>query len=266
LFAIRALEGLELVGEEKEILREIRREMESGDVVAKAVKELWKTSAHSVRSLEWLQSQGLLYFHSKIYVPDSLNLQQWIIFLCHDTKIAGHCERWKTLELVSHNYWWPQMSRYVGKYVSTCNMCLHTKAFHQPPVGELYPLSVPDAPWDVVSVDFIFELPEANGKDCIMVVVDSVTECSHFVDTVTTIPSIGFARLYVKHIWKHHGLPGKMLLDQGLQFVAEFMKELYSWNQPGCHYCPSSAGRQTDRASQSRIRTISLLVCQSTTR
>jgi hypothetical protein len=106
-------------------------------------------------------------------------------------------------------------------------MCLHTKAFHQPLVGELHLLPVPNAPWDVISVDFISELPEANGKDCIMVVVDSVTKCSYFVDTVTTISSVGSARLYVKHIWKHHGLPRKMLSDWGPQFVAEFMKELY---------------------------------------
>jgi hypothetical protein len=94
-------------------------------------------------------------------------------------------------------------------------------------MGELHPLPVPDAPWDVVSVDFISELPEANGKDCIMVVVDSVIKCSHFVDTVTTISAISFTRLYAKHIWKHHGLPGKMLSDRGPQFVVEFMKELY---------------------------------------
>jgi RNase H-like domain found in reverse transcriptase len=51
LFAIRALEGLELVGEKKKILREIRRETESGgkeEAVAKAVEELRKMSAHSV--------------------------------------------------------------------------------------------------------------------------------------------------------------------------------------------------------------------------
>jgi hypothetical protein len=103
------------------------------------------------------------------------------------------------------------MSRYVGKYVSTCDMCLRTKALCQPPVSELHPLPVPEAPWDVVSVDFISELPEVNGKDCIMVVVDSVTKRSHFVDTNTTISAVGSTRLYVKHVWKHHGLPGKVV-------------------------------------------------------
>jgi hypothetical protein len=70
-------------------------------------------------------------------------------------------------------------------------------------------------------VDFISKLLEANGKGCVMVVVNSTMKQSHFVDTVSS------ARLYMKHIWKHHGLPGKMLLDQGLQFVVEFMRELY---------------------------------------
>jgi hypothetical protein len=56
------------------------------------------------------------------------------------------------------------MSRYISKYVFTCDMCLHTKALHQPPIGELHPLLVLDTPWDVVSVDFISELPEANAR------------------------------------------------------------------------------------------------------
>ena len=60
------------------------------------------------------------------------------------------------------------MSRYIGKYVSTCDMCLCTKVSHQPPVGELNPLSVLDAPWDTISVNFIVELPESEGKDAIM--------------------------------------------------------------------------------------------------
>ena len=92
-------------------------------------------------------------------------------------------------------------------------MCLHTKVSHQPPVGELNPLPVPDAPWDMISVDFIVELPESEGKDAIMVVVDSVTKHDHFMDMVTTLSAAGTAKLYVQHIWKHHGLPGKAVSD-----------------------------------------------------
>ena len=106
-------------------------------------------------------------------------------------------------------------------------MCLRTKSLRQPPTGELHPLPILDAPWDNASVNFIVQLPESNGKDTIMVVVDSVTKWSHFVSTVSTLSAANTAQLYLHHIWKHHGLPRKVVSDQGPQFVAEFMRELY---------------------------------------
>ena len=38
----------------------------------------------------------------------------------------------------------------------------------------------------------------------------------------------GTARLFVQHVWKLHGIPCKVVSDQGPQFVAEFTWELYS--------------------------------------
>jgi len=119
------------------------------------------------------------------------------------------------------------MSRYVGRYISTCDMCLRTKSFQCPLTVELHPLPIPSAPWDTISVDLIVELPQSAGHDSIMVVVDSVTKCAHFVSTVTTISAAGAAHLFLNHVWKHHGLPRKVVSDRGPQFVAEFNWELY---------------------------------------
>ena len=72
LFAIRALEGLQVVGEEREILKEIRCGMEAEDqeeVVIMAVKGLKKFPAKSVRSSEWSLENSLLYYRGKVYVP-----------------------------------------------------------------------------------------------------------------------------------------------------------------------------------------------------
>ena len=103
LFAIRALEGLQLVGEEKNILKEIRHGMDRKDqeeVVVKAVKELKKSPVKSVRSSEWSMENDLLYYRGKVYVPGP-KLHRQIVDLCHDSKLAGHPRRWKTLDLVS---------------------------------------------------------------------------------------------------------------------------------------------------------------------
>ena len=58
-----------MVGEEKDILKEIRDRMETEDqeeVIVKAVKELEKSPAKSVKSSEWSLENGLLYYRGKI--------------------------------------------------------------------------------------------------------------------------------------------------------------------------------------------------------
>jgi len=129
------------------MLREICQGNQKGnqeEPVAKAVRELQQTSSKMVHSAEWSEDNGVLQFRGKIYVPQNSDLQRQIVSLCHDTKVTGYPGCWKTLELVSRNYWWPQMSRYIGQYVSTCDLCLRTKPIRQAPVSELYPLWIPD--------------------------------------------------------------------------------------------------------------------------
>jgi len=104
-------------GPEKDILKEIRRGNQRGDQeepVAKAARELWQATSKMVRSAEWSEKEGLFQFRGKIYVPQNTDLRRRVVLLCHDTKVAGHPGRWKTLELVSRDYWWPQISRYIG--------------------------------------------------------------------------------------------------------------------------------------------------------
>ena len=64
-------------------------------------------------------------------------------------------------------------------------------------------------------MDFIVELPKSGGYDAVMVVVDSVDKQSHFIKTVTTIMAAGTANLYLRNIWKLHGLPQKVISNHG---------------------------------------------------
>jgi hypothetical protein len=96
--------------------------------VAKAAGELWKDKGRgTVKSAEWSESDRLLMFHGKIYVPKDRELRCCIIEQHHDMCIPRHAGRFKTLELISCNYWWPQMSRYISIYVKTCDLCNQTK-------------------------------------------------------------------------------------------------------------------------------------------
>ena len=110
------------------------------------------------------------------------------------------------------------MSWYIRRYVSTCDLCLRTKAHRHPLVREFHPLPILDNPWDTVSVDFIVELLDSEGYNAVMVVVDSVTKRAHFIPTFTTVTAAGTARLFIQHVWKHHGLPRKVVSNRGPQF------------------------------------------------
>jgi len=119
------------------------------------------------------------------------------------------------------------MSQYVGMYVSHCDLCLLTKIQYRLPTRELQPLLIPEERWDVISVDFISELLESGRYDSVMVAIDSIGKRSHFVEMVTTVIAAGAANLYLRNIWKLHGLLQKVVSDHRPQFVAAFMKELY---------------------------------------
>jgi hypothetical protein len=166
-------------------------------------------------------------FHGKIYVPKDKDLRRCIVEQHHDTHITGHAGRFKALELISRNYWWPQMSCYIGIYVKHCDLCNRTKVQCRRPISELHPSETPEALWETISVDFIVKLPESHGYDAIMCIVDSLTKCAHFIPTHTTINAEGIALLFLKEVWKHHGTPWVVISDRGPQFVAGFMHELY---------------------------------------
>src|SRR5258708_28762920 len=85
------------------------------------------------------------------------------------------------LELVSWNYWWPGLSRYVAKFVVGCNTCNWTKTFPTQKVGKLIPNKVPDQHWQVISVDMIRGLLDSKGYNAILVVVDRLSKqhCTH---------------------------------------------------------------------------------------
>jgi hypothetical protein len=96
--------------------------------VAKAARELQKDKGRgTIKSTEWFKSDRLLMFYGKIYVPKDRELRHHIVKQHHNTRIVGHAGHFKTLELISRNYWWPQMSRYIGIYMKHCNLCNRTK-------------------------------------------------------------------------------------------------------------------------------------------
>src|SRR5258707_13317352 len=72
----------------------------------------------------------------------------------------------------------------------------------------------------------IGELPDSKGYNAVLVVVDHLSKRIHAVPTVTSLDSAGVARLFLEHVWHHHGLPEEVISDRGPAFVSNFSHKL----------------------------------------
>src|SRR5260221_8274601 len=177
-------------------------------------------------SNEWTCAEGIVLYQGKVYVPDNPQLHHDLVHAHHSATVARHPRCWKMLELVSWNYWWPGLSRYIAKFVAGCDMCNWTKTFPMQKVGKLIPNKVPDQCWQVISVDMIGELPDSKGYNAILVVVDCLSKRIHAIPTVTSLDSAGVTRLFLEHVWHHHGLLEEVISDRGPAFMSNFSREL----------------------------------------
>ena len=123
---------------------------------------------------------GLLYYEGLLYVPEG-PCRLRVLQSRHDFPSAGHFGFNKTMELISRDFWWPQMWKSVKEFVTTCDICSRSKIPRHRPYGLLRPLEIPKKPWTSISIDFIVDLPPSKGFDSIFLVVDQLTKMAHFV-------------------------------------------------------------------------------------
>ena len=139
------------------------------------------------------------------------------------------------------------------KYIKACQKCQRAKPDRTKRAAPLHPHDVPGGPWEIISVDLMGPLPESQGYDMIMVVVDRFSKYTYFLPTNATVTSKGIAKLFISHVFRDHGFPIKVISDRGTQFVSQFIKELYKAlgikGNPSMAYHPQTDG-QTERVNQ----------------
>jgi len=217
---------VEIIVDGIDLLEEVRRSKVKDDKVVKAVEEMKRAGVKMLRDEEWREIDGIMYKERKVYVPKDKKLRVEIIRLYHDMPIGGHGEQWKTVELVTKNFWWPGVTKEIKRYVERCDACQRNKNRTEQPAGKLMPNSILEKPWIHILADFITKLPLAQSYDSILVVVDRLTKMVHFIPTTEKKSAEELARLFRDNVWKLHGLPESIISDRGPQFVAGLMKEL----------------------------------------
>jgi hypothetical protein len=192
----------------------------------------------------------LLCWKNRLYVPKGLRKR--IMESEHDSKVAGHFGRERTMELLTRNFYWPNMESDVRSYCNECDNCQRTKAPRHAKHGLLHPLELACKPWTHISTDFITDLPESEGATMILVVVDRFTKMAHFIP-ISKKDSPTVARAYLENVWKYHGFPEDVVSDRDGTFTGQFFTDLYDYlgikRSMSTAYHPQTDG-QTERINQ----------------
>uniref|UniRef100_A0A803TY22 Gypsy retrotransposon integrase-like protein 1 n=1 Tax=Anolis carolinensis TaxID=28377 RepID=A0A803TY22_ANOCA len=168
---------------------------------------------------------GLLCYRNHVYIPPGPGREK-ALNLCHDSKPAGHFGLFKTIHLILRDFWWPRIRKDVENYVTTCPVCQRSKTRREKPAGLLHPLPTPSRPWEIISADFITDLPPSLGFTTILVVVDLFTKMAHFIPCEGLPTAKETADLFLQHVFRLHGLPKSLVTDRGSQFTSRFWKAL----------------------------------------
>ena len=175
-----------------------------------------------------LNENEFLLFKDKLYVPNVPKVKLLILDEIHKTPYSGHLGYQKTITMLRKEYFWPNMKTEVAKYIARCLECQQVKNEHQHPAGLLQPLPIPSWKWEVISLDFITGLPKnQNQNDSIMVVVDKLSKASHFIPVKTTYKATNIADIFLKHIFRLHGVPRVIISDRDPKFTGNFWKYLF---------------------------------------
>ncbi|KAF8700017.1 hypothetical protein RHS03_06926, partial [Rhizoctonia solani] len=200
---------------------------------------------------DYKMEAGLLFYQGRIVVPDIGTLRTDLLRIFHDSPLAGHPGRQRTLELVSRNYYWPGICADTYWHVDSCKTC---QQIRKPKYASIppQPLELPSRPWQHVLYDMIVDLPKDGNSDSILVIVDSFTKYVILVECSKKLKAPELADLFLRHVWKRYGMPKKTVLDQGRVFNNKFLKALYQQLGIDPHfssaYHPQSNG-QTERVN-----------------
>ena len=240
--------------------KEIAQWTERDPVLARVrrfVKRGWPSSVseealqpYSRRKEELSVLDGCLLWGSRVVVPRPG--REALVEELHGGHPGVVC-----MKALARSYmWWPGISKDLEQRVHSCPQCQQSR--NAPPPAPLHPWEWPREPWARLHLDFARPF---QGR-MFLVLVDAYTKWLEVLPMSSTTTAATVEKL--RHIFAVHGLPQRIVTDNGPQFTsrefAEFLEGNGVVHVQVAPYHPSSNGLaeravQTFKSGLQRIRT-----------
>jgi hypothetical protein len=87
---------------------------------------------------------------------------------------------------------------------------------------------VPEWKWKEIAMNFIVGLPRTqSGYNFIWVIMDRLTKVAHFIPIKITYSRPQLVELYMLRVACLHGVPKKIVSDNGTEFTLKFWERLH---------------------------------------
>ena len=134
----------------------------------------------------------------------------------HNLETAGHPGELETYNAIQQYYWWPGMKTFVKNYMKGCGPCQQFKIDRSPahPSYHLIAGAKSTQPFASCSMDLITDLPEVDGFNAILVVVDRGLSKGVILNPCSkNLTDEGTGQLLLDNVYKWFGLLDKIISD-----------------------------------------------------
>ncbi|KZV81162.1 ribonuclease H-like protein, partial [Exidia glandulosa HHB12029] len=206
---------------------------------------------------------GLLFFRDADFMPRLCvprGEQAALLRQVHESPFEmAHAGAEKMYQRLSKQFFWPKMLRDVELFCKTCDVCQKDKYENDTRHGFLQPHSIPELPYQRVSLDLVVGLPWSGSFNAILVIVDLLSKHAQFIPTDSGLDTEGFARLFVMHVVSRFGLPFEFIADRDGRWLSLFFQAVTQ--QMGIHMLLSSSHHpQHDGQTERTNRTLETML------
>lgn len=184
--------------------------------------------------------------HSRLRRVVPKSQRKLLIRYAHDDPITGSHYGVKKTRNKLIEYYWPGQTKDIEHHVLNCDICQRNKQPHKLKMGLMQYIPVAKV-FERIHIDIVGPLtPTKRGKLWIITCVDALSRYA-YATAKKEVNSAHIIEFLLREIIYKHGIPAKLVSDNGTQFVSQRMIDFTTrfniQHSRTCDYHPAANGR-----------------------
>ena len=181
-----------------------------------------------VTGVDFKLHEGLIYHVkdgvSRLCIPD--NCQKDVFRIAHDDNF--HAGQNRVYRQLAETVYIPSLSRKLRLYLRHCPECQLNQTKRHSQYGEMVPISTSAMPFHTIAMDFVLALPDMEGKDVVLDMVDKASRQLQIIPGESTWTATDWAHAVLERLQiANWGIPVGIICDRDRKWTSEFWRAFF---------------------------------------